>query len=86
MSAAPQKDYADASSESNVPLIQHQPKPKDYEAAAAALMLKYGAGGSAITVPVRPHKTKEGKKKKEYVSKGNHCSCSTLEFDIWFKV
>lgn len=73
MSNAPYANNAGAASESNVPLIPQESKPKDYEAAAAALMLNYGSGGTA---PVRPHKTKKAKTKKEKDSKKKEYACT----------
>ena len=51
-----------STSESNVPLVPKPSPPKDFEAAAAALMLNYGSSGTA---PIRPHKVKKDKKDKK---------------------
>ncbi|EJC98443.1 uncharacterized protein FOMMEDRAFT_23692 [Fomitiporia mediterranea MF3/22] len=51
----------DASSISNQPLIPKASEPKDYEAAAAALMTSYGLPGGMQPTPIPSKKEKKKK-------------------------
>lgn len=51
--------FNDASSISNQPLIPKTSEPKDYEAAAAALMSSYGLSGTAVQSMPTPSKQKK---------------------------
>ena len=61
MSDYPTSAQDDAASISSQPLIPKPSEPKDFEAAAGALMSSYGFGGG---IPPVPDSDKKKKKKK----------------------
>ncbi|KAL5519769.1 hypothetical protein ACEPAG_1429 [Sanghuangporus baumii] len=65
MSNYPTSAGDDAASISNQPLIPKPSEPKDYEAAAGALMSSYGFSGGIPPIPEKDKKKKsKGKSKK----------------------
>ncbi|KAL5524273.1 hypothetical protein ACEPAF_9413 [Sanghuangporus sanghuang] len=65
MSNYPTSAGDDAASISNQPLIPKPSEPKDYEAAAGALMSSYGFSGGVPPIPEKDKKKKKSKGKSK---------------------